>query len=81
MTGNDEDISMKTIEVVRDFMRKAAARCCEHHGFSIEDVAVASIYSTFDIAQRFKSDPFGALEWLRTALDLMERQLMEGSRT
>lgn len=80
MTANDEDISMKAIEVVRGFMRKAADQC-ERQGITLEDVSVGVLYSTFDIAQRFKGDPFGAVEWLRTGIDLMERQLMEGPQS
>ena len=77
MTGNDEDISMKAIEIARDLMRKAAVEC-ERKGISLEDVAVAALYASMDIAQRFKVDPtgFAALEWLRTGLDLCERQLL-----
>jgi hypothetical protein len=77
MTGNDEDISVRAIEICRDLNRKAAVEC-ERRGISLEDVALAALYSTFDIAQRFKGgDPFAAIEWLHTGADLMERQLME----
>jgi hypothetical protein len=77
MTGNDEDISVRAIEICRDLNRKAAAEC-EWRGISLEDVTLAALYSTFDIAQRFKGgDPLAAIEWLRTGTDLMERQLMK----
>ena len=76
MTGNDEELSIKAIEIVRDLMRKAAVEC-EKRGISLEDVAVAALYASVDIAQRYKGDPFGAVEWMRTGLDLMERQLMD----
>ena len=78
MTGNDEAISEKAIEVCRELNRKAAAECYRR-GISLEDVSVAALYSSFDIAQRFKGDPFAAVEWLRTGIDLMERQLMAGT--
>jgi hypothetical protein len=80
MTGGDETLSMKAIELCRDLQRRAAIEC-ERHGVSLEDAAVASIYASHDIAQRFNGgDPFAAIEWLRTGLDLMERQLMEGAK-
>jgi hypothetical protein len=79
MTGSDEEVSVKAIELCRGLNRKAADEY-EKRGVSLEDVAVAALYSTFDIAQRFKGgDPFAAIEWIRTGADLMERQLMEGS--
>ena len=79
MTGGDEDISMKAIDLTRDLCRRAALEC-QAHGISVEDVAVGSLYAAHDIAQRFKQDPFAAIEWLRTGLDLMERQLLFDAR-
>ena len=76
MTGNDEVTSVQAIELCRDLNRKAAAEC-HRRGITLEDVSVAALYSTFDIAQRrFDGDPFAAIEFLRTGADLMERQLM-----
>ena len=79
MTGDDEQISMKAIELTRDLCRRAAIEC-QARGISLEDVAVASLYAAHDIAQNFKGDPFAAIEWMRTGLDLMERQIMEGAK-
>ena len=77
MTGGDENISIKAIELVRNLQRTAADQCYRR-GVTLEDVCVASLYATFDIAQRFKGDdPFAAVEWLRKGLDLMERQLLK----
>jgi hypothetical protein len=71
MTHDDEEISVRAIELCRDLNRKAAAEC-ERRGVSLEDVTVAALYSLFDIAQRFKSgDAFAAIEWIRTGADLM----------
>jgi hypothetical protein len=79
MTGGDEEVSVKAIELCRNLNRNAAAEY-ERRGISLEDVTVASLYSLFDIAERFKrGDRFAAIEWIRTATDLMERQLMRGS--
>lgn len=76
MTGGDEEISAKAIEVCRELNRKAALEC-ERRGITLEDVTVAALYSLFDITQRFKGgDPFAAVEWIRTGADLLERQLM-----
>ena len=76
MTGNDEATSVQAIELCRELNRKAAAEC-HRRGITPEDVSVAALYSTFDIAQRrFDGDSFAAIEFLRTGADLMERQLM-----
>lgn len=78
MTGDNEEISMKAIEVTRDLCRRAALEC-QARGISEEDVAVASLYVAHDIAQNLKRDPFAAVEWMRTGLDLMERQLFDAA--
>ncbi|WP_155263729.1 hypothetical protein [Sphingomonas segetis] len=74
MTRDDEEISTKAIELTRDLCRRMAIEC-QARGISLEDVAVASLYAAHDIAQNFRGDPFAAIEWMRTGLDLMERQL------
>jgi hypothetical protein len=78
MTGNDEQVSVQAIELCRGIQRRAAEECVLR-GITMEDVAVASLYATFDTAARFRGS-FGAIEWLRTGLDLMERQLMTGAK-
>lgn len=75
MTGNDEKLSVQAIEICRGLQRRAASEC-EQKGISLEDVSVASLYATFDTATRFRRDPIAAVEWLRTGLDLIERQLL-----
>jgi hypothetical protein len=75
MTGNDEALSMRAIEVVRGLQRKAAT-ACEAKGITLEDAALGSVYAAFDIAQRFKGDPYAGIEWLRTGMDVIERQLL-----
>jgi hypothetical protein len=77
MTGDDEDISINAIELTRDLCRRMAIEC-QARGISLEDVSVASLYAAHDVAQNFKGDPFAAIEWMRTGLDLMERQLLSG---
>lgn len=78
MTGNDEELSVRAIEICRNLNRRAASECAKH-GISPEDVGIAALYSAFDIAAEVHGDPALALEWLRTGLDLMERQIMAGS--
>jgi hypothetical protein len=79
MTDDNEITSLKAIGIVRDLNRKLADQCFER-GISPEDIALASLYAAFDIAEGAKGPGMAALEWLRTGLDLMERQIMAGNR-
>jgi hypothetical protein len=80
MTGDNEGISVEAIEMCRSLNRKLADQCASR-GITVEDVSVASLFATFDIAQRrFGGDPFAAIEFLRTGADLMERQLLAAAR-
>ena len=77
MTGHDEALSVRAIELCRGLQRKTAA-ACEAMGVTLEDVSVAAAFAAMDVAQRRFADPFAAVEFLRTAADLFERQLMSG---
>ena len=77
MTGDDEATSLKAIEIVRDLQRKLANQCFEK-GISPEDIALGMIFGSFDVAEAARGPGIAALEWLRTGLDLMERQVMAG---
>jgi hypothetical protein len=79
MTANDEALSLSAIDLCRDINRKAANEYAAK-GISPEDIALASLYSAFDIAEATKGPGMAALEWLRTGLDLIERQLMAGEQ-
>ncbi|GGE21889.1 hypothetical protein GCM10011529_30640 [Polymorphobacter glacialis] len=75
MTDNDEHRSVAVIEMCRRVNRIAAAKYAEH-GASLEDIAIASIYTAFDLATKLKGSPIAAVEWLRTAVDVQERDAM-----
>lgn len=77
MTGNDEQLSLSAIDLCRNINRQAANQYASK-GVSPEDIALAAIYSAFDIAEAAKGPGITAVEWLRTALDQIERQLMAG---
>ena len=77
MTHNDEEVSMSAIDLCRNINRKAANEYAAR-GVSSEDIALASIYSAFDIAEAAKGPGVVAVEWLRTALDVIERQVIAG---
>ncbi len=75
MTVDEESVSVRNIEVCRRINRRAGARYMAE-GVTAEDVAIAAIYSAHDLAMATGRDPHAAIEWLRTALDLQERQLL-----
>jgi hypothetical protein len=80
MTGNDEDVSNHAVEMCRKLNRSAAFKYGEH-GISTEDVTIAALYSAFDLAAGFTGSWIGGVEWLRSGLDVIERQLMQEGGT
>jgi hypothetical protein len=76
MTGNDEALSMRAVEIARNLNRRAASEC-EKQGISSEDVTIAALYSAFDLAAGFTGSRIDGVEWLRNGLHVIERQLMQ----
>lgn len=79
MTGDTEDLSVQAIGIVRRLVRGAAEQC-EGKGITSEDALLGSLYGIYDTASRVHG-PIGAVEWLRTGLDVIERQLMGGPQS
>ena len=75
MTSNDETTSEQAIGICRNLNRQLANEC-HARGISPEDIALASLYAAFDIAEGAKETGVVAVEWMRTGLDIIERQLM-----
>lgn len=69
--------STRRIANARSIFRKAAAKCAEY-GVTGEELAIAAMYAAFDIAEVHAGEGVGAVEWQRSACDVIERQLMEG---
>lgn len=72
MTPDEESCSLMVIEFCRDHFRKLGAVEFTKLGARAEDIAIASIYASLDLAQHHTGDPASALAWVRQALDLME---------
>lgn len=77
MTNDDEGLSMAAIGLCRNINRKAANEYAAR-GIAPEDIALAALYSAFDIAEAAKGSGMAAVEWLRTGLDVIERQVTTG---
>lgn len=70
----------EAIEMCRRVNRSAAQRYVAK-GIEPVDAVIAAIYSAHDLATDLHNgDGHAAVEYLRTALDLMERQLLEADR-
>lgn len=76
MTGNDETVSLHAVSIVRDLQRGFANQCFEK-GITPEDIAIGMLQGTFDIAEGVRGEGIAAIEWLRTGLDVIERQVMQ----
>lgn len=79
MTGNDEALSMSAIDLVRNLQRTLANECFAK-GISPEDITLATLHATFDLAEATAGPGVTAVEWLRTGIDTIERQLLTDAR-
>lgn len=79
MPHNVSDDETAAIEMTRGIYRKAAAQCMVR-GVEPVDAVIGMIYATHDVAQTLGHSPAGAIEYLRSALDVMERQVMAQGR-
>lgn len=74
MDTDAEDMSLKAIELCRDFNRRMFDRQAQN-GIAHADVAIAAIYSAVDVAAVFRGGIPAGLAWVRQALDVMEDRL------
>lgn len=47
-------------------------------GLTTEEIAIGNVYALFDIAEHHAGPEQGAIEWLRDAIDVLERGLLDG---
>lgn len=78
MTEVDEIASQGRIEAGRRVIRKAAALCMAR-GATVEEVAIAAAYASFDLAELHAGPGVAAIEWKRSSLDVLESALFEGA--
>lgn len=79
MTEEQEDRSAANIETCRRLNGKLARRCLAHN-VTASDVEIAAVYSAFDLANKNGRGAVAAIEWMRSALDVMESQLLASAR-
>ena len=61
------------VEAFRGPIRRLADRFPDREPI---DVALGALYASHDLAMRAGMNAHDAIEWMRTAADLMERQLL-----
>lgn len=66
------------IETSRRLMRSLIRKLTEK-GVEPADATIAQAYALHDAATELTGGPVAAIEWMRTAADVMERQLLGGS--
>ena len=79
MSPDLERASVARIEMTRRIGRKAGAKCAER-GVTLEEVAIAALYSAFDAASAHAGPGIAAVEWLRTGADMLEREILSNDR-
>lgn len=67
----------EAIERVRQLVRRMAVQV-EGHGIERVDVTLGVAYGLHDLASQLVGHPIGAVEWLRTCVDMFERGHMSG---
>lgn len=76
MTHDEEACSVLVIDFCRRHLRNLALTEFAKLGARPEDLAIAASYAAFDLAAAHKGDPIAGVEFARTALDVIERQLL-----
>lgn len=79
MTRDEETCSVMVIEFCRRHFRKLGAEEFVKLGARPEDIAIAACYSAFDLSAAHKGNPIAGVEFARTALDVIERSIIDGS--
>ena len=73
----DQPLDPEMFEPVRRAIRVPVLTLIEAERVQPIDAAIGAIYATHDLAMHAGMDGHTAVEWMRTATDLMERQLLE----
>lgn len=80
MTPKEEAILDAQVELARRVNRSAAERYALK-GLHPCQIAEAAVLSAYDIAEALhRGNSVAAIEWMRTALDALERGVMDGNR-
>jgi hypothetical protein len=78
MTNHPHDAEM--FEPIRRAFRVSADRLSAAGRIEPIDAAIGATYAAHDLAMHAGMSPHDAIEWMRSATDLMERQLLAEAR-
>lgn len=73
-----EEASTARIEATRRVVRKALDLCYGRGGATTEEATIGVLYAAFDAAELHAGEGVAAVEWLRTACDVLEQGVMDG---
>lgn len=80
MTEQSESAFEAGVELARRINRSAANQFAKK-GLDPVQIGMAAVFSAFDIAERLHDgNGVAAVEWMRTALDTIEKNIMEGGQ-
>jgi hypothetical protein len=69
--------SISRIEKARHLGVRAADKCAEK-GVTPEELAIAGLYTAYQLASAHAGPGIAAIEWMRLGADVLERQLLKG---
>ena len=75
MTDDEYARVLPVITLATNLHQKLHAQLIER-GVEPIDAAIGAIYATHDVAMRAGMSSHDAIEWMRSATDMMERQLL-----
>lgn len=73
------DHEAENVERCRRINRNTAEMIAKR-GVEPADIAIGNLYALFDLAERIAGPGQAAIEWLRTGVDVMESQILQGGR-
>lgn len=80
MSEAEELASIERIEATRRIARKALGACMHRAGVKLDEALIGALYAVFDIAEQHAGAGMGAIEWLRSGIDVLEQQILTGQR-
>lgn len=80
MSEQDDDGFYAGVALARKINRSAADKYAEK-GLTPDQIAIGAMWSAYDIAEALhEGKGIAAIEWMRSAIDIMERSIFNGDR-
>lgn len=80
MKPEDDDSFFAGVALARKINRSAADKFAEK-GLTSDQIAIGAMWSAYDIAEALhEGKGIAAIEWMRSAIDIMEGSILNGDR-